>query len=466
MPPTRDGSGTSWLPDDTPMYAVHSMAGGWMLMAHGNGFLQFLKDDGDRGHEQFGSINWIMGMAQRNVGAGRLGFRGMFSLEPATIRGCGYPDLLATGERCHGEPIHDQQHQHDVFMEVAASYDGPLAGSLRWQVYGGPAAEPALGPVAYPHRLSAMPNLLAPISHHWLDATHITFGVVTAGVYDTRWKVEASAFNGREPDEQRTGFDLAPMDSASGRVWFLPTRNLSLQVSAGRLPEAEPGEDGASRVDVTRVTASGTYHRLIGEGGIWASTAAWGRNAEEGDATNALLLETNVTSDDRNAWYGRFEVVGKTAHDLDVPGDETFTVTKLQGGYTRYLSAWRGWKPGFGVSASAGFVPSALAAAYGGRVNPGFGVFLTVRPAAMSHATAAPDTGAPRGPAAASPPAGDPKLPVMPAERVIDPACASTINLTTAPRASYQGKVYYFCSSGDRDDFVRDPQAYLKKRGQ
>jgi YHS domain-containing protein len=494
MPPAREGSGTSWLPDDTPMYAVHTTRNGWMLMGHGNAFLQFLKDTGERGHDQFGSINWVMGMAERKIGAGRLGLRGMFSVEPATIGGCGYPDLLATGERCDGAPIRDQQHQHDLFMEVAAIYDRPLAGAVRWQVYGGPAAEPALGPVAYPHRLSAMPNLLAPITHHWLDATHITFGVITAGVSAPRWKIEGSAFNGREPDEERTGFDLAPLDSVSGRVWFLPRPSLSLQFSAGRLTEAEPEDDG-SRVDVARVTASATYHRLIGDTGVWASTAAWGRNAEEGHATSALLLETNVTLDDRDTWYGRFEVVGKTAHDLEVPGDETFTVGKMQGGYTRYLPAWRGWKPGVGVSASAGFVPSALASIYGGRVNPGFGIFLTVRPAAMARAMAtAPDSVAPGQPGAApahdhgtttpapppasvpsrraaepeaaAAPARDPKLPVMPAERVIDPACAATIDLTTAPRASYQGKVYYFCSPGDRDNFVKDPQAHLKTRGQ
>ena len=128
----------------------------------------------------------------------------MFSLEPWTIAGCGYPDLLATGEACNGEPIHDRQHPHDLIMELAAEYSRPLAGARHgWQLYGGLAGEPALGPAAFPHRLSSMPNPLAPIAHHWLDATHITFGVVTAGVSSRAWKVEGSVFNGREPDDQR-----------------------------------------------------------------------------------------------------------------------------------------------------------------------------------------------------------------------------------------------------------------------
>ena len=383
-PATREASGTAWLPDASPMYALHRQRGGWELMAHGNGFMQFLDDAGDRGADQFGSINWIMGMAYRPIGAGRLGLRGMVSLEPWTVRECGYPDLLATGERCGGQPIHDRQHQHDLFMEIAGQYDRPLMGSVRWQVYGGPAGEPALGPVAFPHRISAMPNLLAPIAHHWLDATHITFGVVTGGVYGRRWKAEASAFNGREPDEERTDFDLAALDSVSGRLWFLPTASVAMQVSAGRLTEAEPSEAGGPRIDLTRSTASVTYHRAIREGSIWASTVAWGRNAQSQHASSALLLETNLTLDERDAWFGRFEVVGKSAQDLVVPGEGIFTVGKLQGGYIRYLSTWMGLKPGLGMSASAGLVPGSLRSVYGGRVNAGFGVFATIRPAAMA----------------------------------------------------------------------------------
>jgi len=380
---SRDGSGTSWLPDSSPMYAIHAQRGAWELMFHENLFLQFLHESGQRGDDQGGSINWAMGMARRKLGAGTLGLRAMFSAEPWTIGGCGYPDLLASGERCDGAPIHDRQHPHDLFMELSASYDAPLTGTMRWQVYGGPAGEPALGPVAFPHRVSAMPNLLAPISHHWMDSTHVTFGVVTAGVYGHRWKAEASAFNGREPDDDRADFDFGALDSVSGRLWFLPTSSLAFQVSVGRLTEAEPSENGGRGTDVTRVTASATYNRVVQTEGIWATTVGWGLNTEESHASNAMLIETNVTLDRRNTWFGRFEIVGKSAHDLVVPEPpDAFTVARLQGGYTRYLAAWSGFQPGFGASASLGIVPESLSAVYGSRTNAGFALYLTLRPAA------------------------------------------------------------------------------------
>jgi len=383
MPSAREGSGTSWLPDETPMYAIHRQAGGWMLMAHGNAFLQYLHESGDRGSHQLGSINWFMGMADRPLASGHLGLRGMVSLEPWTIRGCGYPDLLASGEVCQGEAIHDRQHPHDLFMELAATYDRAIAGDVRLQIYGGPIGEPALGPTAFPHRISAMSSPLAPITHHWFDATHITFGVVTAGVYGKRWKAETSVFNGREPDEQRTNVDFAALDSWSGRLWFMPTNRWALQFSAGRLIEAEAGHDGGSRIDVDRVTASATYHRALREGSIWASTVGWGRNQENGaEGTNAILAETNLTLDGRDTWFGRIELSQKPGHDLAIESRELFTVAKVAGGYTRYFTAWNGLKPGVGAGLSAGVVPATLELSYGHRVSIGFAVFLTLRPGA------------------------------------------------------------------------------------
>jgi len=382
IPMSRDGSGTSWLPDESPMYALHRQGGDWMLMLHSNVFLEYLKETGDRGSGQVGSINWVMGMAQRNTGGGQLMLRGMVSAEPATIDGCGYPNLLSTGEECDGEAIHDRQHPHDVFMELAAQYTRPLGRGIRFQIYGGPAGEPALGPVAFMHRVSAMSNPLAPITHHWFDSTHITYGVATAGLFSAKWKVEASAFNGREPDDTRTNLDFGAMDSWSGRVWFLPTSQWALQLSGGRLMEAEAGHDGAARIDVERLTASATYHRTTLENTFWATTVGWGRNAEAGgEATSAVLFESSVTLQDRDAFYGRFEWSQKSGHDLVVEPDDTiFDLAKGQFGYTRYFSAWKGWTPGIGGSVSSGIVPRSLEPTYGSRFNTGFAVYLTLRP--------------------------------------------------------------------------------------
>jgi len=382
IPMSRDGSGTSWLPDDTPVHALHRQAGAWMLMLHSNVFLQYLNETGDRGSDQFGSINWVMGMAHRNAGAGQLALRGMMSLEPWTIGGCGYPNLLATGEECEGGAIHDRQHPHDLLMELAAQYSRPIRGGLKLELYGGPVGEPALGPVAFMHRVSGASNPLAPITHHWFDSTHITYGVATAGVFTAKWKVEGSVFNGREPDEDRTGFDFGAMDSWSGRVWFMPTPAWALQVSAGHLTEAEaaPAASGP-RVDVDRVTASATFHRTTLADTRWATTIGWGRNSESGEGTNALLLESGLTFRERDALYGRFEWGHKSGHDLVVePEHDIFTVAKVQGGYTRYLPSWRGWEPGFGAAISAGIVPQSIEAVYGSRVNAGFAVYLTLRP--------------------------------------------------------------------------------------
>jgi YHS domain-containing protein len=446
MPMPREASGTAWLPDNSPMYALHWQRGPWEIMFHENAFLQSLHESGDRGASQTGSINWVMGMAQRSAGPGRMQFRAMVSGEPWTIGGCGYPDLLASGEVCKGEQIHDRQHPHDLFMELAAAYDAPLKGQIRWQLYGGPVGEPALGPVAYPHRLSAMPNPIAPVSHHWFDSTHVSFGVVTAGVYGDRWKAEGSVFNGREPDENRKDFDFGSLNSFSGRFWFLPAANVALQVSAGRLNEAEAAEGNGPRTNVDRVTATASVHR-VRERSVWATTAGWGRNSELGIATNAFLVETSFTFADRDAWFGRFEASRKTAHDLDVANlsDDLLTVSKLQGGYTRYVSVGR-FKAGLGVEGSLGFVSEALKALYGRRANPGGGIFLTIRPAMMPVASSGGGGG------------------MIMVQTALDPSklsCSPQFDPSTAPSTSYEGKTYYFCSEADRDEFLKDPRMSL-----
>lgn len=390
---SRDGSGTSWLPEASPMYAIHSQLGQWQLMFHGNIFLQYIKEYGDRGDDQFGSINWLMGMAQRDLGHGELMLRSMVSAESWTVGECGYPDLLATGEFCNGEPIHDRQHPHDLFMELAASYKHELTSQLAFEIYGGPVAEPALGPTAYPHRISAYLGPLAPITHHWFDSTHITFGSLTVGVFGRQWKLESSVFNGREPDEVRTDFDFAPMDSYSGRFTLLPSKAWSLQISAGQLNEAEPGHNtGEDRIDVTRYTASATYHRLQVNGSLWASTLALGRNDEGGESTNSAFLESSLNRSDKHIYSGRFEWVEKDGRDLALEDesveDRIISLSKASIGYTYQFGSVAGWTPGIGAGVSVSFLPSDLERFYGERTPLGYVIYASLRPAQMSMSEA------------------------------------------------------------------------------
>jgi len=375
------------------MAGVHASLGGWMVMGHANVFAQFLYESGDihRTSRQAGSINWFMGMARRPAGGGRVGVRAMLSAEPWTIGGCGYPDLLATGEVCDGDSLHDQQHPHDLFMELAVDYERPLSARLRMHAYAALAGEPALGPPAFPHRASAMPNPIAPIAHHWLDATHIAYGVMTAGVSGVRWRAEASLFNGREPDDDRVNLEFAALDSVAARVSVAPSDRWSLQVSAGHLRESEAGLGSQPRQDVDRATVSAMHFRTLAGGAGWASTLAYGVNHETSEipgglleqATHAGLLETSLRSaSGRHQWFGRIEVVGKPAHDLHVHEYITniFTVGKAQAGYLHQLPAIKGWAPGVGAHLNLSVVPPLLAPRYNGRLAPGFGIFANLRP--------------------------------------------------------------------------------------
>jgi hypothetical protein len=355
-------------------------------MLHGSLYVHYLEDGGDRGREEFGATNWVMGMARRPFLGGDLMLRVMLSADPLTAGECGYPDLLATGEFCDDEPLHDQQHPHDLFMELVGVYERAVGEGVAFQLYGGPVGEPALGPVAYPHRISSFPNPIAPIGHHWLDSTHIAFGVVTAGVYGRRWKAESSLFNGREPDAERYDINLDRLDSYSGRLWLLPNERWALQLSAGRLTEAEVHEIGGPTIDVTRMTASATYHRPLANEGVWASTLAWGRNREGGEATQAFLAETNLNLAERELLYGRLEIVEKTGGDLVLPEDleeESFNVGKLGLGYVRQLNPLAGLAPGLGAGITLSLVPDDLEPFYGSSTVTGLQLFLRLRPSPM-----------------------------------------------------------------------------------
>jgi hypothetical protein len=265
-------------------------------------------------------------------------------------------------------------------METAARYRRPVGERVAIEIYGGPAGEPALGPVAYPHRPSAAPDLFAPIAHHWLDATHVSFGVVTGGVYGRRWKAEASAFNGREPDDARYGFDVARLDSWSARATWLPSPRLALQVSTGVLSDVEHHDEEAA--DVRRTTASATYHRSTAHG-VWATTAAWGVNREHGESSQAWLAETAIDVSAADVVFARAEWVQKSSADLVLPGRGTPTgasgIIKVQAGYTRWLATAAGLRAGIGGSIGVARLPDVAVQAYGSRTPVEMSVFFRLR---------------------------------------------------------------------------------------
>src|SRR5437868_4507065 len=267
MPMGAMGSGTSWQPPSAPMHMHYKVAGDWLLMFHYNLIVGMNRQGGPRGVTKLESANWFMPMAYHKLGKGTLQLRGMFSAEPFTFPPGGSPLLFQTGETYKRQPLIDRQHPHDLFMELSAQYTLPLGERGTWFTYFGYPGEPALGPVAFMHRMSAAENPSATLSHHLQDSTHISFGVLTTG-FTYRWfKVEASIFNGREPDENRYDFDAHKWNSRSARVSFAPNKNWTAQVSYGFLRSPENQDPN---VDVRRATASMQYNKPFNRGN-WAA---------------------------------------------------------------------------------------------------------------------------------------------------------------------------------------------------
>jgi len=305
------GSGTSWQPASAPMYMSHKQSGSWLLMFHYNAVVGVNSQGGRRGVTKFESANWFMPMAYRKLGKGTLQLRGMFSLEPFTFPRAGSPLLFQTGETYKGAPLIDRQHPHDFFMELSAQYTLPLGERGTWFTYFGYPGEPALGPVAFMHRVSAAENPAATLSHHLQDSSHIAFGVLTTGV-TYRWlKLEGSIFNGREPDENRYNFDAHKWNSRSARLSLMPNSNWTMQVSYGFLRRPEASEPDT---DIRRATASVQYNKPLNRGN-WASAFIWGRNhtSSPGEThnLNGYTFESTVNFLDKNYLYTRLELVDK-----------------------------------------------------------------------------------------------------------------------------------------------------------
>ncbi len=397
-PMNRESSGTAWVPDSTPMYAKMKMRGRDMLMLHGSLFPRYTHVGSDRdvsaagkgGHNKLDAPSMFMVMYSHPLDArpqpqSQLGLRLMMSADPFIERGYGYPLLYQSGESYKGVALHDRQHPHDLFDELSATYSRRLGRGHSACLYVGYPGEPALGPPTFMHRAAAMDSPDAPISHHWQDSTHITFGVATLGFSTGKVKLEGSAFNGREPDENRYDFDEPRLNSASARLSWNPNANLAMQVSHGYLKNPEVLHPG----NVHRTTASLIYNKPLGADANWSSSLVWGQNKGH-DKTNSYLFETNYQKG-VNTIYARLERVQKSGEELvlsPADEDEIFNVGAYSLGYVRDLRHGSGLDVGLGAQVTLNTNPGGLDPYYGSGSHGAFQVFLRIRPSRLKHGEA------------------------------------------------------------------------------
>jgi hypothetical protein len=378
-------SGTAQNPPGWSMPMIMTHFGNWNMMFMGTAFLSDIQQSGPRGGDKLYSTNWFMGSAEHRVGVnGAFETVLMLSLEPATITDRRYPLLFQTGETAYGIPLVDAQHPHNFIMALGFHYARRIAEGTTLDLYFAPVGDPALGPVAFPHRASALEFPQAPISHHWQDSTHIADEVITAGIAYKKVKLEASGFYGSEPGENRWTIQTGPINSWSTRFWFFPNKYWAAQLSVGRIAHPEALEPG----DQTRVTASVEYTRPM-HGASWATSLIWGRihNTATLRNSNSYLAESVLPVGKCNFITGRVEMVDKDdlfanqpflESYLDVNYGSTFRIGAYTIGYTRDIDLFRFVETGIGANFTAYTLPAAIQPYYGGRPVGG-NIFLRFR---------------------------------------------------------------------------------------
>jgi hypothetical protein len=367
----------------------HAAPASWMLMYDGVVFATYSHQTGPRGADEFVSTDWLMGMAMRQAGPGLLTVTAMASLDRATTGPTGYRELFQVGESYHFIPLTDRQHPHDFLMQASVAWRIPLTDKTALTFAGAPVGEAALGPVAFMHRASAAEDSVAPLSHHTLDSTHISMGVITVGVDRGPWTVESSVFQSAEPDDNRWDLvDFGPLDSWSARVTYKASDAWELQGSHGYLKNPERLEFAS----VHRTTASASWFRP-GSNGFTAATFAFGQNDKEFHGTFRAALAEATRRQSKFSVYGRLEGVQVETELLQSQGRfHSHTLVKKDlvtagtlGGVVD-LPQWemfRRFEAGVGAEVTSYVVPDALRATHGDHPLS-FRVFLRIRPPAGS----------------------------------------------------------------------------------
>ncbi len=353
-------SGTSTNPASWPMPMLMTHLGSWNTMFMGVAYLVDTQQSGPRGGDKFYSPNWFMATTEHRAGAkGSFQADLMLSLDPATMTGERYPLLFQTGETAYGRPLIDAQHPHNFIMALGFHYAYEIAENTTIDAYFAPVGDPALGPIAYPHRASAAELPQAAISHHLQDSTHISDEVVTVGISHKKLRLEASGFHGAEPGENRWIIQTGAVDSWSTRLWYYPSKNWAAQVSVGRIAHPEALEPG----DQVRSTASLHYTKPMA-GSSWSSSFVWGRVhlMPTGRNLNSYLAESVIPVSRKNFITGRIELVDK---DELFNAPSTFRIGAYTLGYTRDFALFSNVETGIGANFSFYSLPDPIKPYYG-----------------------------------------------------------------------------------------------------
>lgn len=383
LPRSRFGSGTTWLPDESPLYGSVPHVGKWGFMFTGNLFTGYDWFNSDRGWHRFVGRNTLNAVTFRTFRKSELSARVAISFEPLTIGERGYPLIAQTGQEKDGKRIHDRQYALDFFRELALTYSWEVtknwAGTLYWALAG----EPALGPVNFTQRISASADPMAPLVFHVQESSHASFGVFTVGAFTRKLKLEASWFNGSVPGKERYGLHIRKPDSYAMRVNYNPQPRWSLQTSYGFFERPVPSEPNRSD---HRFSASGTYTYWYAQDAGLASTVSVGeRITSSGASAASLMAESYWNIDGHNALFGRLELTQKTAGELvlDMPSHRTYAVGTVATGYVYYFGPFVSFAPGIGVRGSITPLAEELLPYYGTRVPVGVMVFGQLRTAAL-----------------------------------------------------------------------------------
>ena len=376
---SRDASGTAWQPDASPLNAVHFMSDDWMFMVHGLVFAGW--DDQSstrRGNNLFMSTNWGMLMAQRELAGGELTLRRCCRSSPrrsdaAAIRCCCRAARRWAASRC-----------------TTASIRTTLHGARRALP---PRAQRRRRRRALPRARRASRRSVRPASRtgarRWAIRSRrsATTGR-TRRTSASAWsraacsrgfgKLEASWFNGREPDANRWDLDLREprLVLRSGSPRIRPT-NWSLQISGGRLhspeqPRARGRSDSSDRLGDLRPRR--LRRRQLGDDRGLRRELAAGRAA---DLRSAARVEPRARRAPHAVRARRVR-----AQDRARPGrsasratDNRYGTAQTTLGYLYDFAPVWSVVPGLGAAFTVDYLGHDLERFYGERVGYGFMVF-------------------------------------------------------------------------------------------